>query len=191
MGWIDRAQYVYSQTPFSEYKKLLIRGFAGVFFTHYIFKFIILFNAAATNTIMYNTLDSINFTSDHWVMYLAMSLCYAAEATFFALRILAMDLIAGLDILIGALAAFDCTLEFSKGITKYFCKITLLQFILVLITAFGIAIIDESPVWLQIFEYQALIIILLVISFILVFGFGKVFRTAKYSAKFFIRSAVL
>ena len=179
MGFIDRVQYIVSDTPMGEYKNTLIRTFAAIFFTHYIFKFIILFNQAVTNQAMYSALDSIQFTQDHWVMYCMMSVCYAAESIFFAMRMLFMDLLAGSDILIGALFAFSFSRSMALENIKYFGRITLLQFTLVLLTAFGIAIINETPQWLQIPGYTALTIVIFVISGIIMMGFSKMFKTAK------------
>src|SRR5665811_1035452 len=179
MGSIERAQYVISQTPFSEYKNILLKTFAAIFFVHYIFKFILLFNAAATYQVMYSVLDSIGLSPDHWVMYCMMSVCYGAEFIFFAMRILLIDLLAGSDILIGALYSFTFTREFSIEAVKYFGRIVLLQLIIVILTAFGISIIGNSPFWLQHTEYAALMVILFVISGIIMFGFSKMFHTAK------------
>jgi hypothetical protein len=183
MGFIERAQYVISQTPFGEYKNTLIRTFGAIFLVHYIFKLIIMFNTAVTSETMYTVFDSIQFTSEHWVMYFIMSLCYGAEFIFFAMRILLMDLIAGSDILIGALFAFSFTRNFSVNISQYFGKITIMQFIIVLLTAFGIAIIRESPSWLQMLEYFGLMIILVLISASIVFGFTRTFKSAKVLVK--------
>ncbi len=179
MGVIDRIQYVVSQTPLGEYKNTLIRTFAAIFLTHYIFKFIILFNQTVTNQAMYATLDSIQLTQDHWVMYCMMSVCYAAESIFFAMRILFMDLLAGSDILIGALFAFSFSRSMALESIKYFGRITLLQFTIVLLSAFGIAIINETPQLLQIPAYAALTIVLFVISGVIMMGFSKMFKTAK------------
>ena len=180
MGFIDRVQYVVSETPLGEYKNTLIRTFAAIFFTHYIFRFIILFNSAVINQVMYSALDSIQFMQDHWVMYLMMSICYAAESIFFAMRMLLMDLLAGSDILIGALFAFTFSRSMALESVKYFSRITLLQFIIVLLTAFGIAIINETPQWLQYSEYAALTLVLFVISAVIMMGFSKMFKTAKH-----------
>lgn len=171
MGFIDRAQYVVSQTPLGEYKNTLIRTFVAIFLTHYLFKFIILFNSAVTTQTMLSVMDSIQFTQDHWVMYLMMSICYAAESIFFAMRMLLMDLLAGSDILIGALFAFSFSRSMALESIKYFGRITLLQFIIVLLTAFGIAIINETPQWLQYSEYAALTLVLFVISAVIMMGF--------------------
>lgn len=183
MGWIERAQYVYSETPFDEYRKILIRAFVSILFVHYAFKFVILFNAAAVYQIMYSVLDSIGLTQNHWIMYCMMALCYGAELVFYGMRLLLMDVIAGSDILIGSLYTFESTREFSIETVKYFARITLLQFIIVLLTTFGIAIIDESSQIWQPFEYLALMIVLFVISGIIVLGFSKLFKTAKVTAR--------
>lgn len=179
MDWIERAQYVVSETPFSEYRKTLVRTFVCIFFTHYIFKFIIKFNAATTYQTMFNVADSIQLSPDHWIMYVMMAVCYGGEFIFFGMRMLLMDLLAGSDILIGALFAYTFTRSVSIESIKYFGKITLLQFIIVLLTAFGIAIINEFPMWAQTSAYLGLLIVLFVISAILIFGFTRVFRAAK------------
>lgn len=183
MGWIERAQFIVSETPFDQYKNTLIRTFASIFLVHYIFKFIILFNAATTTQTMFSVADSIQLTQDHWIMYVMMSLCYGGEFLFFGMRMLLMDLLAGSDILVGALFAFAFTRSVSVESVKYFGKITLLQFIIVLITAFGIAIIDEFPMWAQTSAYLGLLIVLFVISAILMFGFTRIFKTVKMIAK--------
>jgi hypothetical protein len=182
MGFIERTQYVISETPLNEYKNILLKTFAAIFFTHYIFKFIILFNAAATYEIMYSVADSIQLTQDHWVMYCMMALCYGAELGFFAMRLLLMDLMAGSDILIGSLFAFAFTRELSIETVKYFGKITLLQFIIVLFTAFGIAIIGESPNW-QPLKYLCLMVVLFIISGGIMFGFSSIFKSGKVLVK--------
>src|SRR5664280_462404 len=113
-------------------------------------------------------------------MYCVMSVCYVAESIFFAMRMLFMDLIAGSDILIGALFAFTFSRSMALESIKYFGRITLLQFIVVLFTAFGIAIINETPQWLHYSEYAALMVILFVISVVIMMGFSKMFKTAKH-----------
>jgi hypothetical protein len=177
-GIFERAQYMLTQTPFNEYKNTLIRTFGAIFLTHYLFKFIILFNQAVTTQAMYSVLDSIPFQLDNWVMYLAMSVCYGFESVFFTMRIILMDLIAGSDILIGALFAFSFTREMSLETIKYFGKITLLQFIVVLLTAFGISIIESLPAGKPL-GYLCLILILVVVSGGLVFGFSRIFSASK------------
>lgn len=187
MGWIEKAQYVVSETPFDEYRKILIRAFVSILFVHYILKFIINFNTAAVYQIMYSVLDSILLTPDHWVMYCCMAVCYGFEMVFYAIRLLLMDVIAGSDILIGSMYSFECTREFSVETVKYFGRITLLQFIIVLLTTFGISIIDESSPAFQPVEYLALMFVLVVVSGIIVFGFSKLFKTAKVTTKVLMR----
>ena len=177
-GVFERTQYILTQTPFSEYKNTLIRTFGAIFLTHYLFKFIILFNQAVTTQAMFSVLDAIPFQLDNWVMYLAMSVCYGLESVFFTMRIILMDLIAGSDILIGALFAFSFTREMSLETIKYFGKITLLQFIIVLLTAFGISIIESLPTGKPL-GYICLILILVIISGGLVFGFSRIFSASK------------
>jgi hypothetical protein len=186
MGWVERAQYILSKTPFSEYKNTLLIGFGAIFFTHYIFRFIILFNQAITTEAMYSVLDAIPLNLDNWFMYLAMSVCYGLECFFFVMRIILMDLIAGSDVLIGALFAFSFTRGFSTEIIKYFVKLTLLQFIIVLLTGFGISIINESA-FFQPLGYLCLIVILMVISGGIIFGFSRIFSAGKHV----IRSVIL
>jgi hypothetical protein len=181
-GVFERAQYILTQTPFSEYKNTLIRTFGAIFLTHYLFKFIILFNQAVTTQAMYSVLDAIPFQLDNWVMYLAMSVCYGLESVFFTMRIILMDLIAGSDILIGALFAFSFTREMSMETIKYFGKITLLQFVIVLLTAFGITIIESLPTGKPL-GYLCLILILVVVSGGLVFGFSRIFSASKVAIK--------
>jgi hypothetical protein len=89
-----------------------------------------------------------------------------------------MDLIAGSDILLGALFAFSFTRGLAIETVKYFAKITLLQFIIVLLTAFGISIINESA-YGQPLGYLCLITILVIISGGIVFGFSKIFSASK------------
>jgi peptidoglycan/LPS O-acetylase OafA/YrhL len=127
---------------------------------------------------MYSVLDAIPMSLDNWVMYLAMSVCYGLESVFFTMRIILMDLIAGSDILIGALFAFSFTREMSMETIKYFGKITLLQFIIVLLTAFGISIIESLPTGKPL-GYLCLILILVVVSGGLVFGFSRIFSASK------------
>jgi hypothetical protein len=182
-GWIERAQYVISETPFSEYKNTLLKTFGAILFTHYLFKFIILFNEAVTNQVMYDVSNSIRIVEDQWTMYFMMAFCYGGELIFYAMRILLMDLLAGSDILIGALFAFSFTRGFSIESIKYFGRITLLQFIIVLITAFGIAIIGESNSWLVMPEYLALMLVLFVISGLIMFGFSSMFKAGKIAAR--------
>lgn len=185
-GVFERAQYIISETPFSEYKNTLLRTFGAVFFVHYLFKFIVLFNQAVTAQTMYSVVDSAQFNQGAygmWTMYFCMALCYGAELVFFGMRILLMDLLAGSDILIGALFAFSFTRSLSIESVKYFGKITLLQFILVLLTAFGMAIITESPWWLQTFEYFGMMLVLFTISAIVMFGFSRMFTVGKTLAR--------
>jgi len=183
MGWIDRAQYVVSETPFSEYRTILIRTFAAIMLIHYAFKFIILVNAAAVFQVMLSVVDSIQLSSEHWVMYVMMSFCYAAEMIFYGMRYLVMDFLAGTDILIGSLYAFSFSREFSLESVKYFAKVTFLQFIVVLLTAWGVAIIDEAPTLLQHSGYFALMVILVGVSIIVMFGFTRLFKTARTTFK--------
>jgi hypothetical protein len=180
MNFFDRIEYTITKTvsSFSEYKDTLIIALASIIGVHYIFKFFILFNQAITNVTMYSVLESIPLNSDNFVMYLAMAVCYGLESIFFGMRILLQDLIAGSDVLIGALFAFTLTRQFAYETVKYFGRITLMQFIIVLLTAFGISIIQESP-WLQRLGYLCLIIILIFISGGIIFGFSKLFTSAK------------
>ncbi|HEX7575360.1 MAG TPA: hypothetical protein VF360_03200, partial [Candidatus Methanoperedens sp.] len=180
MGIFERVQYTVSNTVSSleEYKNTLIMAFGAIFFIHYIFKFIILFNYAITTEAMYSVLDSIPLTVDNWVMYVCMAVCYGLESVFFALRILLMDLIAGCDILLGALFAFSFTRQLSIETVKYFGKITLMQFIIVLLTAFGVRIIQESPYGRPL-GYLCLILVLIIISGGIMFGFSKIFTASK------------
>jgi hypothetical protein len=178
MGLFERVQYMISKAPIDEYKTTLIIAFGAIFFIHYIFRFIILFNQAVTTEAMYSVLDAIPLSVDNWVMYLAMSVCYGLESIFFMIRIIMMDLIAGSDILLGALFAFSFTRGLAIETVKYFAKITLLQFIIVLLTAFGISIINETA-YGQPLGYLCLIVILVIISGGIVFGFSKIFSVSK------------
>jgi hypothetical protein len=178
MGLFERVQYMVSKAPIDEYKTTLIIAFGAIFCIHYIFRFIILFNQAVTTEAMYSVLDAIPLSVDNWVMYLAMSICYGLESIFFMIRIIMMDLIAGSDILLGALFAFSFTRGLAIETVKYFAKITLLQFIIVLLTAFGISIINETA-YGQPLGYLCLIVILVIISGGIVFGFSKIFSVSK------------
>jgi hypothetical protein len=131
---------------------------------------------------MYSVLDAIPLSIDNWVMYLAMSVCYGLESVFFMIRIIMMDLIAGSDILLGALFAFSFTRGLAIETIKYFAKITLLQFIIVLLTAFGISIIEALPTGKPL-GYLCLILILVIISGGIVFGFKKIFSVSKIAIK--------
>jgi len=179
MGWIEKAQYVVSETPFDEYRKILIRALASILLVHYAFKLILKINIALVYQIMYSVLDSIQLSPDHWIMYCMLAICYGAELIFYAIRFLVMNLLAGSDILIGSLYSFKTTREFSIESVKYFCKVTFLQFIIVLLTSWGTAIIDEAPIWAQHSGYFALMVVLVVISAIIIFGFTRMFKTAK------------
>jgi hypothetical protein len=180
MNFFDRIEYTITKTvsSISEYKDTLIIALAAIIGVHYIFKFLILFNQAITNVTMYSILESIPLNADNFVMYLAMAVCYGLESIFFGMRILLQDLIAGSDVLIGALFAFSLTRQFAFETVKYFGRITLMQFIIVLLTSFGISIIQELP-WLQRLGYLCLIIILIFISGGIMFGFSKLFTSAK------------
>lgn len=182
MGLFERVQYMITKTPIEEYKSTLIIAFGAIFCIHYIFRFIILFNQAITTEAMYSVLDAIPMSLDNWVMYLMMAFCYALESVFFMIRIIMMDLIAGSDILIGALFAFSFTRGIAIEAVKYFAKITLLQFIIVLLTAFGISIIDELPAFKPV-GYICLILILVIVSGGIVFGFARIFSATKTAAK--------
>jgi hypothetical protein len=182
VGLFERVQYMITKTPIDEYKSTLIIAFGAIFFIHYIFRFIILFDQAITTEAMYSVLDAIPLSIDNWVMYLAMSICYGLESVFFMIRIIMMDLIAGSDILLGALFAFSFTRGLAIETIKYFAKITLLQFIIVLLTAFGISIIEALPTGKPL-GYLCLILILVVISGGIVFGFKQIFSASKIAIK--------
>lgn len=179
VGLIERAHYTYANTPFNDYKNGLIRAFIGILFVHYLFKFFVMLNQGLTLTDMSSVLNAVQVTKHQWLLYCIMSLGCWAEMIFIGMRIVAMDLIAGCDVLIGALAASKKSLEFSKNICAYFCRITLLQCILVMFSAFGLDIVNESPGWLQIPEYLGLLIILFGISLVIMLGFTKAFKTGK------------
>jgi hypothetical protein len=87
MGLFERVQYMVSKAPIDEYKTTLIIAFGAIFFIHYIFRFIILFNQAVTTEAMYSVLDAIPLSLDNWVMYLAMSVCYGLESFFFMIEL--------------------------------------------------------------------------------------------------------
>lgn len=178
MGLFERVQYMVTKTPIDEYKTTLIIAFGAIFFIHYIFRFILLFNQAVTTETMYSVLDAIPLSLDNWVMYLAMSVCYGLESIFFMIRIIMMDLIAGSDILLGALFAFSFTRGLAIETVKYFAKITLLQFIIVLLTAFGVLIIESLPAWKPL-GYLCLMLILVIVSGGIVFGFKQIFSASK------------
>jgi len=182
MGLFERVQYMVTKTPIDEYKSTLIIAFGAIFFIHYIFRFVLLFNQAITTEAMYSVLDAIPMTLDNWVMYLAMSVCYGFESVFFMIRIIMMDLIAGSDILLGALFAFSFTRGIAIETVKYFAKITLLQFIIVLLTAFGVLIIEALPAGKPL-GYFCLMLILVVVSGGIVFGFSRIFSATKTAAK--------
>lgn len=178
MGLFERVQYMVTNTPMGEYKNTLIIAFGAIFFIHYIFRFILLFNNAITTEAMYSVLDIIPLTLENWVMYLVMAVCYGLESVFFMIRIIMMDLIAGSDILLGALFAFSFTRGLAIETVKYFAKITLLQFIIVLLTAFGVSIIESLPAGKPL-GYLCLMLILVVISSGIVFGFKSIFSASK------------
>jgi len=182
MGLFERVQYMVTKTPIDEYKSTLIIAFGAIFFIHYIFRFVLLFNQAITTEAMYSVLDAIPMTLDNWVMYLAMSVCYGFESVFFMIRIIMMDLIAGSDILLGALFAFSFTRGIAIETVKYFAKITLLQFIIVLLTAFGVLIIESLPAGKPL-GYFCLMLILVIVSGGIVFGFSRIFSATKTAAK--------
>src|SRR5665647_362995 len=182
MGLFERVQYMITRTPIEEYKSTLIIAFGAIFCIHYIFRFIILFNQAITTEAMYSVLDAIPVSLDNWIMYLMMAICYAFESVFFMIRIIMMDLIAGSDILIGALFAFSFTRGIAIEAVKYFARITLLQFIVVLLTAFGISIIEELPAFKPV-GYICLILILVIVSGGIVFGFTRIFSATETAIK--------
>jgi hypothetical protein len=179
---LDRIEQSFKKSPLSAYKDNLIIGFVAIFFVHYGFKFLIMLNDALTVQSMYGSLDLISFNLDNWVMYFAMSVCYAVELSFFVMRILVQDLLSGSDILIGSLFALETTREAGFTIVKYFAKVTFLQFIIVLLTSFGIAIIESSD-FAKPLGYIVLTICLAVISAGLMFGFTAVFKTSKTAIK--------
>ncbi len=179
----ERAHYVYTNTPISEYIHGLIRAFIGILFIHYFFKFVILLNSGLTLVSMGDVLNAVQVTKHQWVLYCIMDVGCWIESLFIGMRILAMDLIAGCDILLGAIAGTRPGLKFSKSMVWYFCKITLLQCILVSFSAFGLAIVNESPGWLQVPEYLGLLIILFGISLVIMLGFTKAFSTGKKLAR--------
>jgi hypothetical protein len=180
MHLVDRLQYTITQSvsSFSQYKDDMIIGLAAIIGVHYFFWFIISFNAAITTATMYSVLESIPFDIDNWVMYCAMAICYGFESIFFGLRIILQDLIAGSDILIGALFAISFTRVFAWELVKYFSRITVMQFIIVLLTSFGISIIGEYK-FLESFGYFCLIIILILISGGIIFGFRSLFSASR------------
>lgn len=183
MAFMERAQYTYTHTPFTEYKNGLIRAFLGILFIHLLFKFIITINYGITETQISSVLDAVAVTKHQWIVYCVIHFGFALEAVFIGMRIMAMDFLAGMDILIGALASWKFSTRFSKELVYYFARITFLQAALVFLSAFGLGIISESPGWAQVFMYIGLIVILLVISGIIVFGFKKALKTGKFVAR--------
>jgi hypothetical protein len=179
----ERAHYMYTNTPVSSYIKGLIRAFVGILFIHYMFKFVILLNYGLTLTSMGSVLGAVQITKNQWLVYFIMSVGCWLESIFIGMRILVMDLIAGCDILLGAIAGSIVGLKFSKTVVTYFCKVTLMQCILVTFSAFGLAIVNESPGWLQVPEYIGLLIVLFLISMTIMFGFRKAFSTGRRLAR--------
>jgi hypothetical protein len=183
VGLIERAHYTYANTSFSEYKNGLIRAFIGILFIHYLFKFVILLNHGLTLTSMGSVLGAVQVTKNQWLVYFIMSIGCWLESIFIGMRILVMDLIAGCDVLLGAIAGSVVGLKFAKTVVEYFCKVTLMQCILVCFSAFGLAIVNESPDWLQVPEYIGLLIVLFGISMTIMFGFRKAFSTGRRLAR--------
>lgn len=179
---LDKLEQSFEKSPLGAYKDNLIIGFIAVFFVHYGFKFLIMLNDALTVQSMYGSLDLISFNLDNWVMYFAMSICYAVELGFFIMRILVQDLLSGSDILIGALFALGITRELGFTIVKYFAKVTLMQFLIVLLTSFGVAIIESSSYGKPL-GYIILTTCLAIISAGILFGFVTVFKTSKMIVK--------
>ena len=182
----ERVHYTYTHTPVSSYINGLIRAFIGILFIHYLFKFVILLNSGFTLTSMGSVLGAVQVTKNQWLVYFIMSVGCWLESIFIGMRILVMDLIAGCDILLGAISGSIVGLKFSKTVVAYFCKVTLMQCILVTFSAFGLAIVNESPDWLQVPEYLGLLIVLFLISMSIMFGFRK----AISSGKKLVRSAL-
>lgn len=183
MSWVEKAHYAASHFPITEYKNGLIRAFIGILLVHYSLKLIVMMNAGMVTANLGSVMDQVAVSKHQWLVYTVIHLGFAVEAVFIGLRIMAMDLIGGSDVLIGVLSSFKFAKNFSYELLKYFIKVTFLQTGLVYIAGFGLALINEAPGWIQIFMYLGLLIILFVISGIVVLGFKNAFRTGKHFVK--------
>jgi len=132
---------------------------------------------------MTSALQYIPLDLENWVVYFIMAFCYLFESFFFGLRFILMGLISGADILLGGLFAFPAMRSFVIETVKYFTRITFMQFIVVLVTFFGVALIDEIPIF-KAHACICLTVVILVISGVIVFGFSNLFKATKTAVRF-------
>jgi hypothetical protein len=140
---------------------------------------ILLLNKVLTQMVMVGVLPSIAPTPDNLVLYFMMGLTYLVMSFFFWIRFFTINLVTGFALFIGvAYIISNFTRRVSVWIMKFFISMVFMQFVIVLVTAWGVQSIEgaEDMGFISlnhsITAYIALMILLVFIAVVIMVGWA-------------------
>lgn len=166
-----------TESSLKNYIQNIFIGFAVVFFAYLAIYIILLLNKILTQMVMVGILPSVAPTPDNLVLYFMMGTTYLVMAFFFWIRFFTINLVTGFALFIGvAYILSNFTRRVSVWIMKFFISMVFMQFVIVLVTAWGVYFIEGAAdmgflvLDGSISAYVALMILLVLIAVVMMIG---------------------
>jgi hypothetical protein len=168
-----------TESSLKKYVQNIFIGFAVVLFAYLAIYTILLLNKVLTQMVMVGVLPSIAPTPDNLVLYFMMGLTYLVMSFFFWIRFFTINLVTGFALFIGvAYIISNFTRRVSIWIMKFFISMVFMQFVIVLVTAWGVQSIEGAAdmgfisLNHSISVYIALMILLVLIAAVMMVGWA-------------------
>jgi hypothetical protein len=182
-----------TESGMNQYIQNILLGLGILLFSHAAIYITLLLNTILTKLVMLDILASIAPTPDNIVLYFMMGVSYLLMSFFFWIRFFTINLFAGFALAIGvAYILSNFTRRISVWCMKFFISMVFMQFIIVLVTSWGISCIQGAhdmgflPLSNQVTAYTALMILLVGIGFVMLIGWAFIKSTTTKAVRLIV-----
>jgi hypothetical protein len=182
-----------TESSLNKYIQNILLGLGILLFSHVAIYITLLLNTILTKLVMLDILASIAPTPDNIVLYFMMGVCYLIMSFFFWIRFFTINLFTGFALAVGvAYILSNFTRRISVWCMKFFISMVFMQFVVVLVTSWGISCIQGAhdmgflPLSNQVTAYTALMILLVGIGFVMLTGWVFIKSTTTKAVRLIV-----
>lgn len=181
MNWIDGGTYT-NQFQIKEWISKAILTLVFPFLTYFGLYFILQLCYVVSALLATSALNEIPLTPENIVVYFFMALSYLLLSIIMSIRNLVIVVFCAGGLMLAGLYLIPALQNLVKNIFMYFLLLVFMQPLLIFIAAVGVMFITSLPPEFMIMHMSllvALMILLMLIGFVIVFGYGNISRMIR------------
>lgn len=181
MNWIGGGTYT-NQFQIKEWISKVILTLIFPFLTYFGLYFILQLCYVLSALLATSALNEIPLTPENIVVYFFMALSYLLLSIIMSIRNIVIVVFCAGGLMLAGLYLIPALQNLVKNIFMYFLLLVFMQPLLIFVAAVGVMFITSLPPQFMIMQMSlliALMILLMLIGFVIVFGYGNISRMIK------------